>query len=77
MRINVFVCPPCHRKEAKLLYRKSLKIFCGATAAAAILRALLKVLYIDLETGFYIGGGILIYLLPVVIIPDVSFRISH
>ncbi|MBQ2751126.1 MAG: hypothetical protein IJF25_00970, partial [Oscillospiraceae bacterium] len=58
----------CHRKEAKLLYRKSLKIFCGATAAAAILRALLKVLYIDLETGFYIGGGVLVYLLPVVII---------
>jgi len=50
------------------LYRKSLKIFCGATAAAAILRALLKILYIDLETGFYIGGGVLVYLLPVVII---------
>ena len=48
------------------LYRKSLKIFLIATPLAAVLRALLKVLFVDTDTGFYIGGGLLVYLLPVI-----------
>ena len=50
------------------MYKKSLKIFCAATAAAAVLRALLKVLFVHIKTGFYLGGGILVYLLPAVML---------
>ncbi len=54
------------------MYRKSLKIFFSATLAAAILRALLKVLFVDTESGFYIGRGLLIYLLPAVMICGIA-----
>lgn|GEM_PF-1324620 len=54
------------------LYRKSLKIFFSATVAAAILRALLKVLYVDTDTGFYLGGGLLVWLLPAVMLFGVA-----
>lgn len=33
----------------------------GGTLIAALLRILLKVLYIDTESGFYLGGGPLVY----------------
>ncbi len=41
------------------LYRKSIQIFLSGTALAVVLRALLKVLFVDLETGFYLGGSLL------------------
>ena len=33
----------------------------GGTLVAALLRILLKILYIDTESGFYLGGGPLVY----------------
>ena len=36
-------------------------MFLGGTLIAALLRILLKILYIDTETGFYLGGTILVY----------------
>ena len=45
------------RKGSEKMYRKSLKIFLAGTGAAVLLRALLKVLFVDLETGFYLGGA--------------------
>jgi len=41
------------------LYKKSIKAFCIATAVCAVLRALVKVLFVDTETGFYIGSRLL------------------
>lgn len=54
------------------MYRKSLKVFFSATLAAAVLRALLKVLYVDTETGFYIGGGLLVYILPLIMVLGIA-----
>lgn len=45
------------RKGSEKMYRKSLKIFLTGTGVAVLLRALLKVLFVDLETGFYLGGA--------------------
>ncbi len=36
-------------------------MFVGGTLIAALLRILLKILYIDIESGFYLGGAILVY----------------
>ncbi|MFV0497032.1 MAG: hypothetical protein ACK5L0_02520 [Candidatus Fimivivens sp.] len=47
--------------DEKRLYKKSIKIFLGGTLIAALLRILLKVLYIDTESGFYLGGALLAY----------------
>ncbi|MBP0981088.1 MAG: hypothetical protein J5968_02695, partial [Oscillospiraceae bacterium] len=41
------------------MYKKSIKAFCIATAVCAVLRALVKVLFVDTETGFYIGSRLL------------------
>ncbi|HWP51424.1 MAG TPA: hypothetical protein VN626_06980 [Clostridia bacterium] len=38
-----------------------MKMFFGGTVIAVLLRILLKTLYIDTDTGFYLGGGGLIY----------------
>jgi hypothetical protein len=46
----------------QLLYRRSLRLFGTLTAALAVLRALLKVLFIDTQTGFYFGGRPLVLL---------------
>ena len=45
------------RKGSEKMYRKSLKIFLTGTGVAVLLRALLKKLFVDLETGFYLGGA--------------------
>ncbi|MBC8575739.1 hypothetical protein [Yanshouia hominis] len=50
------------------MYRKSLKIFLAGTGAAVLLRALLKVLFVDLETGFYLGGAPLAWAFAAVLI---------
>lgn len=36
-------------------------MFLGGTLIAMLLRILLKILYIDTDTGFYLGGGVLVY----------------
>lgn len=41
------------------MYRKSIKAFCGATAAAVLMRALVKILLVDTVTGFYGGSPLL------------------
>lgn len=53
--------PP--KESGNTLYKKSIKIFCAATAAAAVLRALVKILFVDTETGFYIGSRVMPLLL--------------
>jgi hypothetical protein len=51
-----------HKKgDEKRLYKKSLRIFLGGTIIAALLRILLKTLYIDTQSGFYLGGSALVY----------------
>ena len=45
------------RKGSGKMYRKSPKIFLTGIGVAVLLRALLKVLFVDLETGFYLGGA--------------------
>lgn len=56
------------RKGSEKMYRKSLKIFLAGTGAAVLLRALLKVLFVDLETGFYLGGAPLAWAFAAVLI---------
>lgn len=38
------------------MYKKSIKLFCAAAAASALLRILVKVLFVDTVTGFYISS---------------------
>lgn len=47
--------------DEKRLYKKSIRIFLGGTIIAALLRILLKTLYIDTQSGFYLGGSVLVY----------------
>lgn len=64
-------CPETVRKVLELaLYQKSIKIFLGATAIAVVMRALVKVLFVDLETGFYLPGGelpVVLFVAPLVL----------
>lgn len=45
-----------------------MKVFFGGTLIAVLLRVLLKVLYIDTESGFYLGGGVLVYSFAAVVL---------
>lgn len=50
------------------MYHNSMKLFFAGTVAAAGLRALLKILFVDLSTGFYFGGGAAVWLFDAVLI---------
>lgn len=52
----------------RFLYKKSVKVFLAGTLSAAVLRILLKILYVDTETGFYMRSNALIYVLAAVML---------
>lgn len=43
------------------MYNRCFKLFAAATLLCVFLRVLLKTLFVDIETGFYIGGAPLVY----------------
>lgn len=58
---------PAERSET-LMYHNSMKFFFAGTAVATGLRALLKILFVDLTTGFYFGGAPAAWLFAAVLI---------
>lgn len=48
-------------RTMKNLYNRCFKMFAAATLLCIFLRVLLKTLFVDIETGFYLGGAPLVY----------------